>query len=414
MNLVSVTNDPTDAGSDLGAAVLCNRVDREATSRAGMLDSSSRYIPTLDGWRAVSILAVIICHGRDTLFGLSGWWQSPGLLSWAAEGRLGVDLFFAISGFLITRRLLEEADRDGRFNLSRFYIRRAFRILPPCWLYLATLAIAGAVGLLSVGVNEILDCLLFIRNYTIQTEVYYTGHFWSLAVEEHFYLLWPMLLFLLRPRQAAWLVPVLGIAVHIWRGMDSRYHVFAAFFPDAGVGSRTDTRIDALLWGCEAALLMPFFDKLRTRRWLSWSWAVLVSVLASVVAFSAPMLPLWLALGFPLLIVSTVLFPDGICGRLLEWSPIRLIGRMSYSLYLWQTLLLTITDDSDAFFGCRVLKEWPWNLLVIFGIAWLSFCFVERPMIRLGHWLTKRRRPAARTCSADTESAPVADAVALG
>jgi peptidoglycan/LPS O-acetylase OafA/YrhL len=361
------------------------------STRAGLMDSASRYIPTLDGWRAMAIFAVIISHGKETLFGSLGHWNNPTLFSIAANGRLGVDLFFAISGFLITSRLVEEARRDGRFSLSRFYTRRIFRILPPYLLYLAVLGAAGFFGVLRVFPHEIQDCLLFIRNYTMYREGTYTNHFWSLAVEEHFYLLWPLLLMAAGVRRSVWVVPLLGCAIHGWRAIDVRYHVFAMVSPDTGVIFRTDTRIDALLWGCFAALMLPNFQEIKWRS-VKWAWAVLASVILLVVLFSIPMQPLWIATLFPALVVSTVLFPETLAGRLLEWEPLRWVGRLSYSLYLWQTLFLQSPEGDDSFFHLPWLKSWPLNLVAIFGLGAASYYLLERPMIRLGHKSTAREQ----------------------
>jgi len=154
-------------------------------SRPGAL-----YLPTLDGWRALAILAVIFHHAN--LF-------SAGPLSdqWIFQnGYEGVDVFFAISGLLICWRLLDEESRRGRISLRNFYIRRAFRILPPAVIYLIAIAILSAIGLIHASAKELLASLLFFRNYLVQlghfsVSPWFTGHFWSLSVEEHFYLLLP-------------------------------------------------------------------------------------------------------------------------------------------------------------------------------------------------------------------------------
>lgn len=340
-------------------------------------------------------MGVVVCHASESLLRTDPQRQRSHLLTALTWGRLGVDLFFALSGFLITRRLLEEMRRDGTFSLSRFYTRRIFRILPPYMFYLAIIGGAAALGLLPVSVREIRDSILFIRNYTMLQESAYTTHFWSLAVEEHFYLLWPLLLLLAGSGRALWMVPVLGLVIHAWRSLDVRFHLFAAVLPDAGVLFRTDTRIDALLWGCLAALVLPSLDRLRSSQWGPWLWIVILSALALGVIFGIPMLPLWLAVLFPLLVVSTVLFPESLAGRVLEWSPLRWIGRASYSLYLWQTLFLQSPAGEHPFFGMPWLKDWPWNLLGIVTMAAISYYLVERPMIRLGHRLTPRPKQLA-------------------
>jgi peptidoglycan/LPS O-acetylase OafA/YrhL len=365
-----------------------------AWARDGLLDRPSGYLPTLDGWRAVAILAVVLSHAKESLFGPGGLRESPTALHVASWGRLGVDLFFAISGFLITTRLVEESSREGRFCLGRFYTRRACRILPPYLLYLGLVGIAGAYGLLRVSGREVVECLAFVRNYTMHLEGTYTNHFWSLAVEEHFYLLWPLLLLAAGPGRATWLIPLLGLALHAWRSLDTRYHLFASVLPDAGVVFRTDTRIDALLWGCFAALIFPTLARFRGLHSLAWAWAPILAAIVAVGAGQLPMQPLWFALLFPALVVSTVLAPTGVAGTILEWAPLRWVGRMSYSLYLWQTLFLQDPPGPDPFFHLPWLKDWPWNLLAIVMVAWLSYHFVERPMIRLGHRLTARRASA--------------------
>ncbi len=137
-------------------------------------------IPCLDGFRCLAILLVIVCHSLPDC-------NPPWL------GKLGVDIFFGLSGFLITALLLNERAQTGRIDLAAFYKRRAFRILPPALVFLAAVGIGG----LFKTRLELAATLLFFRNYLpIQHGSYATGHLWSLAVEEHFYMLWPGLLVL--------------------------------------------------------------------------------------------------------------------------------------------------------------------------------------------------------------------------
>jgi len=149
--------------------------------------TGASYIPTLDGWRAVAILAVLVCHGLDQR-------QHP-----FAEplGSAGVLLFFSISGFLITRRMLDEESQTGAVSLRKFYLRRAFRILPPALFYLAAITFLGLMGVFPFSAEPILKALFFVRNYAYfdfaMPATWYSAHFWSLSVEEHFYLIWPFL-----------------------------------------------------------------------------------------------------------------------------------------------------------------------------------------------------------------------------
>jgi peptidoglycan/LPS O-acetylase OafA/YrhL len=196
------------------------------------------YLPTLDGWRAVAILAVLCCHAG---------WPTAAL---APYGAMGVSVFFALSGFLITRRLMDER----RIDLKDFYRRRAFRILPPIVVYLAVVAVLGlGLRVIPMDRSQLLASLFFYRNYLTPpvSQGWYTGHFWSLAVEEHFYLVWPVLLSIVGFRRARWVAPALALAVAVWRVVDGRFAWVGRLNPLLrGSLARTDYRLDALLFGC--------------------------------------------------------------------------------------------------------------------------------------------------------------------
>jgi peptidoglycan/LPS O-acetylase OafA/YrhL len=204
------------------------------------------YLPTLDGWRTLSIAAVIFCHDRLHQFGpfSTGWLYR--------HGNLGVDIFFTISGLLICSRLLDEEQDTGSISIQSFYLRRAFRILPPAIAFLATLAVLSRLIHLPVGKPEIFASLFFVRNYTFffqhlqSVAPFYTSHFWSLAVEEHFYLILPALL-VFAPKR--WRVPFLlflASAVGLHR-----------FVLGASASSmHTDTRLDALVIPAALAILL--------------------------------------------------------------------------------------------------------------------------------------------------------------
>lgn len=352
------------------------------------------YLPTLDGWRAIAIAAVIVSHARATLaeMGVHGK-----VLAYALYGRLGVDLFFAISGFLICSRLLGEERLAGRISLSGFYVRRTFRILPLYFAYLATLSALAVTASLPVTAGELWACVLFYKNYD-SSEGTFTNHFWSLCVEEHFYLLWPFFLLAAGARRAYWITPAVAFLVHCWRSLDSRLHVFARAFPDAGLMWRTDTRIDSLLWGCFAALVYFRHDRLRFPVWSQWA---LPAALVGAIAFSAPALPLLYATLFPLLILSTVTRPGTLLGRFLELPPLRWVGRLSYSLYVWQTLFLQAPSGPIPDWLLR-LQRWPINLCMIVLCGVLSHYLLERPMVRVGRLLAKSPARAAGSGAGST------------
>ncbi|MGC1297760.1 MAG: acyltransferase, partial [Alloacidobacterium sp.] len=171
------------------------------------------YIPTLDGWRAVAILLVMLHHDRLHHFlGTAGIWLQK-------YGSRGVDLFFALSGLLICTRLLEEEQLTGTIRLKNFYLRRLFRIQPAVLVYLATICLLMLAGALQHAWGGILFGLLLVRNYFplhLVTRDYYTGHIWSLSVEEHFYLFLPFFLRRVRNHRATILLSCV-VLLSLWR-----------------------------------------------------------------------------------------------------------------------------------------------------------------------------------------------------
>lgn len=333
------------------------------------------YLPTLDGWRTLSIAAVILCH--DSLHHLG-----PFNTMWLyMHGNLGVDIFFAISGLLICSRLLDEERKSGAISIQNFYLRRAFRILPPAMAFLATLAILARVISLPVGIPEILASLFFVRNYTFffqhfQTlNPFYTSHFWSLAVEEHFYLLLPALLVFAPKRWRVSLLFLLAAAVGVHRFL----------LGTAASVMHTDTRLDALVVPAAIAILLQK-ESLRTRLtpWLRFWPLLAIAVVGLVILGWAPRLqPLALAWSCPFFVLGTMLRPNSLFGRFLELRFMRYFGRLSYSIYLWQQLFF-VGHFGAAMPGWGIFQRWPLCLLMTIGFAMLSYYFVERPLIRVG------------------------------
>ncbi len=358
----------------------------------------------MDGWRAIAILLVIINHGGMFYFSDQGPCPSPRLESYSIRCTVGVDIFFAISGFLICTLLLRERQKTGGINLRSFYTRRVFRILPPYLLYLAVITLLSAAGLIIVQKREVLACLFFYRNYlpAVQTRDigWYTGQFWSLAVEEHFYLLWPAMLLFLRRRRAAIAAVVLIIAIAIWRALELRFELL----PLTGeiLDHRTDWRLDSLLYGCILAIA---FTSNSGIAWLKsrtnfavWFTCCVALVILTADFFARSRLreamvhtlrpPL-----FAVLVVATVVHPEWLVARVLEDARLRWIGRISYSLYIWQQFFLVIYKVPRPLPLGR-WQETPLSLISILACATASYYLVEQPLIRLGHRLT--RPPLAR------------------
>ena len=328
------------------------------------------YIPTLDGWRAVAISIVVIAHALH--------------YAWAVQG---VDVFFAISGYLICTNLLVERERKGDISLSDFYLRRAFRILPASLTYLCILGILVLAGLTAANGVDILSCIFLWANYHFGRG-WEVRHFWSLSMEEHFYLLWPALLTFLGNRRAKMAAGIGVLVIFLWRiWAFSHYNII-----DTPGMARTDIRLDVFFIPCTAAIMLR--DEVwrrRAQRIGPKLCVALMAVLALMKVFvgKSPVFTsvelAFQATVFPILVIYTVFHPTSWSGRLLELAPLRWIGRVSYSIYLWQQICVRPSWISDH------ITFVPLRIACAVVLASFSYYLVERPMIGLGRSISKQR-----------------------
>lgn len=318
-----------------------------------LVSGTSTHLRTLDGWRAVAILMVLAAHQH---------YPNAALQNLAPYGAVGVHLFFALSGLLITHRLIEENRLTGGISWSQFYRRRTLRILPAAMLYLAVMALVT-----SPTPRQMLASLFFFRNYIeIPTaEGWYTGHFWSLAVEEHFYLLWPALIVVFGLRRAPVLAPALALLVVLWRAVN----------PTSGNAIyHTDFRLDGLFWGCCAAFLWSRYQHILTRLARPWHLPALIAAIITLLRFPFPgsiAVFSFLMAAVPLTTMARPL-------SLLEYQPIVWIGRVSYGIYLWQQLFM---PPQNLPHPLGPLQLFPWNVMATFVVAACSYYFLERPLL---------------------------------
>jgi peptidoglycan/LPS O-acetylase OafA/YrhL len=354
---------------------------------AGGASKDERRIASLDGLRAVSIILVILSHCDLSLpsntFGTV-------IEDSLRNGALGVSIFFVISGFLITRLLLVEHRETGTIDLRAFYLRRVLRIFPAYYLNLFVLLVLAAVGLIIVDPTCWLSSAFFLRNYATPPEHHHdwlTVHFWSLAVEEQFYLFWPTAVVLCGLAGARRLALLLVATAPLVRVVS--YFLLPSMRNEFGFF--THTRMDTLMFGCLAALLRdePAFKAVLARAYRCWLPALALAFLAF---FSAELerrlgRPYYLTVGWSLdglaitlVVLWSIDHADGWVGRALNSRPVVHLGVISFSLYLWQQLFLSLHR--------------PWSPLAALLAAEASYRLVEQPLVALRRRLERRRAPA--------------------
>ncbi len=344
-----------------------------------------RRFESLDGLRAVSVLAVIWQHTASSAFPAT---------SLAYVGNYGVILFFAISGFLITTLLLRERERHGRIDLRAFYVRRALRIFPIFYVTLAVyVALVWLVERDSVAGREFFHNLPAFATYTSnwlveqkERTIFYFA--WSLATEEQYYLVWPPLLVALGTRQRATVaMAAFATAVlvfHTWLGTLDQPKVLSAWY------QRLPLAISA---GSLLALLLHAPAGLRALApWLGHrlASAVLAAVLALVALW--PGVPETAAhVVSALLVASVCMQPRHVLRRLLGWRPLAYLGTISYGMYLLHNLAHHASSKVMGRLGIAGLVEPGWLIgfmvttLVTVAVAGASFRWFESPLLNLKH-----------------------------
>ncbi len=370
--------------------------------------ATRQHLPQLDGIRAVAIAAVVAFH-----------------LGFLRGGWLGVDVFFVLSGYLITSILVADGRPIG--TVVAFWGRRARRLLPAVLLLLIVLSLyawIGGPGLVPAQLrNPALATLFYVANWQqiIAGHGYFAQftapsplqHTWSLAIEEQYYLCWPLVLGVMlaarsaRPRwprhSVAGATLVLALASLIWMGVAA--HLLGPNRAYLG----TDTRAWELLLGGAAAMVWPPGEPVRARRLPAWSVAGVVGLVGVAVGASTASGPPWwiwdgglgaIALCSTLLIVGSVRAPGGPVARVLSLRPVQWLGLISYSLYLWHwPAIVLMTAATTGLTGWQLLVA---RLAAMLAASCASFYLVERPL-RRADWgaLARRLRvPAASMATA--------------
>ena len=344
-----------------------------------------KHLPALDGLRAFAILIVVLSHVVTPL----------------VPGGFGVTVFFFISGFIITRMMLTQD--FGRRDFKSFYVRRFFRLAPALFVFIAISGVAMYTLAEPIPAQDYLATLFYYANYHRYTNINGVnsplGITWSLAVEEHFYFVFPILFVLARKGLVNCLLAVI-VAGAIWRCV----LVFGWNAPMARTYFSTDTRIDSIAWGCLLSCLIDkrsaYLDKLSSNSAVAISFAVILATFAirgdhfrETIRYSLQ--------GLALMPIFCMLFwkseSKNVFRSVLESRIAIFIGNISYSLYLYHFLALSIGELLfPRSMGLKVFA-----IAVGFASASASYYLIENPVRKFGSRLAKsfEKRGAATSDS---------------
>lgn len=328
-----------------------------------------KHFYSLDGLRAVSILFVILSHILNFRLGLSTQIT-------IIEGGLGVQIFFIISGFLITSLLLKEKVNTGDISLKKFYLRRVLRIFPVAYLFILIIYLLDLAFQLNITRPDFFSALFYYKNFSEGS--WYLGHYWSLAVEEQFYLIFPFLLAYLplkRYIQCCICILLLSPALlYIDYHTSSYANIFCKFI----------YQYDTLIIGSLTSVLifkgLINIDLLKPSIWCNYFFLILGIIITY--HFNLPLkLNLYInSIFIAILLVKSIHKNDGWFFKFLNNRVVVYLGLLSYSMYIWQQLFTAGQPWSKSFtFGNSVFL----NLMALIFISFVSYNFYEKPFLAL-------------------------------
>jgi peptidoglycan/LPS O-acetylase OafA/YrhL len=365
----------------------------EATHLADTRAASDRrrlrlgYVPELDGIRGVAVLMVVMYH-----LGIVMWPQRPGWFF--PGGQAGVDVFFALSGFLITALLLGEHGRTGRIAVGDFLRRRLLRLLPALGGLMAGLGLANLVTD-RYPADRIAESaawvLTFRTNLGVEHVVAEAGHTWSMSVEVHFYLAWCLVVAVVtavarRPYRALAGVAAAGVVA----AAAFRWYAYA---DDGGASAfimylQTVHRIDAPLLGALAgvAWVAGWLDRVPPRM-ARWAAGLALVALALVTTRTHALSPIMfkglftgIAVSGAVLVVAAQLGGPGGVRSMLTFRPLVVVGTISYSVYLWHLpVMMFVSRNATAW---PVAQQMSVAVAASLGLGALSYYGIERPIQR--------------------------------
>lgn len=356
-----------------------------------MNGSSIKRIPSLDGLRAISIIMVLLSHLGHTIPRFIQDTKPYFLLSNAV---LGVNIFFVLSGYLITTILMKERLKRGDVSLKDFYIKRIFRIFPVFYIYIIILIILKELFLPSLFSNYSLVVasalylwnyvhLFNINNFSSDHALWFFGHFWSLSLEEQFYLLWPLMFIKIRP------INLIKVVIYIITVMPIIRLLTYYLMPGSRgqIGMMIQSGGDSILIGCLAALVegKPTFERYVN---IAISSRPIMVCLIIFLFILSPLLSLYvkglydLPIGMSLNNIAIVIFMHWCVRKKTAFSEflntkiMTTVGLLSYSIYIWQQLFLS----PKPYFWANLF---PQNIILAITAAVISYFWIEKPILGL-------------------------------
>jgi peptidoglycan/LPS O-acetylase OafA/YrhL len=355
-----------------------------------MQSANSGRIAELDGWRGIAILGVVIGHTLSVRYGVNPQEEPTGVAGVLASW--GVDIFFIISGFIITRLAIRERAEQGHFSTRRFYTRRVLRIIPAFYFYLFCITAFAAARLIDQPLHGTVLAAVFVCNVPQMPCGWFAAHSWTLAFEEQFYLMFPLIFGLAKTRHATVLLAIFAVLVAfpfirfaaqlegIWRIVGGFCASFSFICCGAVAAAHEATlrrfatgRISAHISLISGGFLLGMamlsvFASFPFGSSAAYAQASLTTV------FLPPCLA-WLVLG--------LVYRDGWLAGLLRSRLLQFFGLISYSLYLWQQVF---TAEAHEYLAPSSLT-FPPLMVVVAALSW--YC-IERPCIRVGRRLLLR------------------------
>lgn len=345
-----------------------------------------KYIPSLNGFRAISILLVIGHHLNQV--GYFNFHKNIKLIATVFfNGSFAVNIFLIISGYLITTLMIQEEKKNSSISLKKFYFRRIFRIFPAYYTLLLVYFILQKFQYLQLNYWDWISCLTFTKQF-YASNTFETSHLWSLSVEEFFYFLWPLSFVYFTSHRKVILI-IFAIVI-----VFSRIYFYK--FPYSEISNTIFSTGDALALGCLGAILRKdFLSKISENSFYISMCILIISLLSG--KYSSFLLKQGDALNEEYSLISALVYTflgniglitnitmliiilyslseKSILFYLLNSKPFNYIGKLSYSIYLWQQLIIYKFNPS--------IKTLPIALVCIFIFAIISYYFIELPFLK--------------------------------